>query len=662
MGFSATPLPAELLIKLPFPDGDADETPAHHVAVSPFALSKTEVTNAQYEMFDPTHAALRGRLGFSKEDDEAVVFVSWHNASNYASWLGKQLSPSRICRLPTEAEWELAARGNGSTKSSYFWTGDTVPTEMQNNQVTRAKLPKPDANGTYAGLPLKVGRFAANGYGLQDTLGNVEEWVRDWHGAYEAAAERNPVGPADGTFKVTRGGSHSTQLYYLRSANRAGALSDDRNWYIGFRVLCDGVSLEDTVVSESPDRLPQVGSGDDTWPTWSDTPMAPVRRKYVRIPGNGSILPFAIHNHEPTIVSCANGDVLAGWYSTNCGEPGRCVGLVQSRLVPGADEWTVAEPTLDAPDRCQCCTAMYFDRPSGVLYHFSAMSPGTDYSDIMGTLRTSNDCGTTWTKPRIIWPDHGVEHQVVVTIIKSSKGEMLMPADHWGDQPFIYKGDQSVIQHAPFDRVFEQSAWHTRPTNGGNYTNTGSHHTSFVELRNGSFAAVGRAHDIDGTMPFAVSNDNAYTWTPHASAFTGIHGGQREVMIRLGDVSQPLLHCTFANGPPSYNATHIPDSSGGSFTVLGVYCAVSEDEGETWGTRRLITTNFSEEGEMVEGFDGKSFKMSYNSSEPNGYMAATVSNEGVIHLITSRNSYSFNLAWLQSLSPPPPGKERAVMI
>merc|ERR1719199_2297138 len=160
--------------------------------------------------------------------------------------------------------------------------------------------------------------------------------------------------------------------------------------------------------------------------------MAPARRKYVRIPGNGSQLPFYKHNHEPTIVTCANGDVLAGWYSTNCGEPGRCVGLVQSRLTRGAAEWTEAEPTLDAPDRCQCCTAMYFDRPSGILYHFSAMSPATDYSDIMGTLRTSSDCGQTWSKPTIIWPDHGVEHQVVVTIIKSSKGEMLMPADHWG--------------------------------------------------------------------------------------------------------------------------------------------------------------------------------------------------------------------------------------
>jgi len=441
-------------------------------------------TNAQYELYDPAHASLRGRLGFSKDDDEAVVFVSWYNATKYAEWLGPRLSPPRTCRLPTEAEWEFAARGSGPTNRSYFWTGSTVPKVMQNNQVPRAGLPKPNKRGNYTGVPLGVGRFAPNSFGLHDTLGNVEEWVRDWHGAYEAAAQINPVGPADGIFRVARGGSHSTQLYYLRTANRAGALPDDRNWYIGFRVACDAATPHDASVLQHHRAKAAPRSSSEKWPMWSNIAMAPVRRQYVRIPGDGAALPFSIHNHEPTIVSCANGDVLAGWYSTNCGEPGRCVGLVQSRLKPDADEWTLAEPTLDAPDRCQCCTAMYFDRPSGVLYHFSAMSPASDYSDIMGTLRTSSDCGVTWSKPKIIWPDHGVEHQVVVTIIKSSKGELLMPADHWGDEPFIYKGDQSVIQHAAFERVFEQAAWSTRPPGVGNYTHTASHHTSFVELCN----------------------------------------------------------------------------------------------------------------------------------------------------------------------------------
>ena len=86
-------------------------------------------------------------------------------------------------------------------------------------------------------------------------------------------------------------------------------------------------------------------------------------------------------------------------------------------------------------------------------------------------------------------------------------------------------------------------------------TSTQSHHTSFVELRNGSFAAIGRSHDIDGTMPFALSTDGGHVWRAKKSEFTGIHGGEREVMIRLGSLDQPLMHCTFANGPVSYNIT-----------------------------------------------------------------------------------------------------------
>merc|ERR1711920_716239 len=119
-------------------------------------------------------------------------------------------------------------------------------------------------------------------------------------------------------------------------------------------------------------------------------------------------------------------------------------------------------------------------------------------------------------------------------------------------------------------------------------------------------------------------------------------------------MSQPLMHCTFANGSPDYAETLIPDSAGGAFAVTGVYCALSFDEGESWAQRRLITTNFTEEGELIEGFDGNAFRMSFNSAEPNGYMAATVTEDGIIHLITSRNSYSFNLAWLNTTAAPPP--------
>ena len=131
-------------------------------------------------------------------------------------------------------------------------------------------------------------------------------------------------------------------------------------------------------------------------------------------------------------------------------------------------------------------------------YHFSAISAAATYDDIIGVLQHSTDCGETWTPPTIIWPQHGVEHQVVVTVIKNRGGGVMVPCDHWGTQPFVYRGDQTVVQHAPITQLYNQSAWHVESPATKAYTNTGAHHGSIVELRNGSFIAVGRGHDIAG--------------------------------------------------------------------------------------------------------------------------------------------------------------------
>ena len=103
--------------------GDWDERPAHTVTISkPFALAVTEVTNAQFEKFDPTHRKLRGRYGVSSDDDAAVVFVSWDEATAFCRWLAQQ--EGKPYRLPTEAEWEYACRAGSTTE---FNTGDTLP-------------------------------------------------------------------------------------------------------------------------------------------------------------------------------------------------------------------------------------------------------------------------------------------------------------------------------------------------------------------------------------------------------------------------------------------------------------------------------------------------------------------------------------------------------
>ena len=756
MGYSDTPFPASLTPFVPtvpaghvsnFPNGDADERPFHNKTVAPFFFGQTEVTNLQYEAFDPSHRASRGRLGFSAGDNDPVLFVSWYNATSYCAWLREKTGMA--FRLPTEAEWEWAARGNDSgTFSKYFWTGDTVPKSMQNNQQSVTGLPT-------RGLDLRVARYAPNGYGVYDTIGNVEEWCEDWVSPY-------PGGPdlAAGHAKVTRGGSHSTPLYYLRTANRAGALPDEKNWVIGFRVAMD--PSVDSLSEPRPSKNPAASTASSpspllshlatplpkVWPAWSERPSPVIQRRYVNIPPTGTgdfaRLPFADHNHEPTIAACPNGQMYASWFSTKCGEPGRCVGLAHAWLSNSSDpeaKWTTAAPQLNVPDRNQCCTALHIDRATGTLYHFSAVSSAYDYhSNIMTIVRKSSDCGHTWTAPAPMWPEHAYEHQIVVTVVEDEDtGEVMIPCDVWADKlPYgPMKGPQSVVQHNPdgWAKIDDPAAWRVSRSNQKNstdYTNTGAHHASIVQLRTkGHMEAIGRSFPIDNSMGMATSTDGGYNWKTHASTFPPIGGGHREVMLRLGSRAEnPLMMCSFAeeampvpcecpssttaskfsisqgwNAVPSGKPTTEPSMSACeatctglcnqfswnsdsrhcytsnaqavtgklnprvisgcrrdrctsgctcSFPATGLYCALSEDDSKTWTHRRIITDDLTRKGHVVEGMDGGSFLMSFNSSEQGGYNAAAVSDDGLIHLITSRNHFQFNLAWLRQLSPAPP--------
>ncbi|HEY9138760.1 MAG TPA: SUMF1/EgtB/PvdO family nonheme iron enzyme, partial [Terriglobus sp.] len=96
-----------------FQHGDIDEKPSQATIAKPFYLAATQVTNREYERFDPKHRELRGRFGFFSGDDDAVIYVSWHDAVAYCQWLSKR--EGKHYRLPTEAEWEYAARAGTST-------------------------------------------------------------------------------------------------------------------------------------------------------------------------------------------------------------------------------------------------------------------------------------------------------------------------------------------------------------------------------------------------------------------------------------------------------------------------------------------------------------------------------------------------------------------
>src|SRR5262249_45134158 len=149
---------------------DWDEAPAHRVTISkPFFLGVTEVTNAQYEAFDPEHKKLRGTHGVSKADDDPVVMVSWRQAVAFCDWLAKK--EGKPYRLPTEAEWEYACRAGTITA---YATGDKLTPEQANFGMT------PDGKRRNQTQP--VGSYPANPWGLHDMHGNVAEWCHDWYG------------------------------------------------------------------------------------------------------------------------------------------------------------------------------------------------------------------------------------------------------------------------------------------------------------------------------------------------------------------------------------------------------------------------------------------------------------------------------------------------
>lgn len=205
-------------------DENYDEAPMHKVHISkPFKMGLTEVTNAQYELFCPEHKSLRGKNGFSSEDDEAVVFVTYQDAVAFCDWLTRK--EGKTYRLPTEAEWEYACKAG---RYWNFYMDDKLPAAWQKNQVITATL-KP--------LSLRVAQTPPNDWGLYDMCGNVEEWCLDWHGPYIDKEQTDPVGYSDGIARVTRGGSHNTPVKYLRSANRMAMLPEDKHAMTGFRVV-----------------------------------------------------------------------------------------------------------------------------------------------------------------------------------------------------------------------------------------------------------------------------------------------------------------------------------------------------------------------------------------------------------------------------------------
>ena len=236
-------------------DGEEDERPPHRVHLDPYSISAHAITNALYAEFvretghpvpavrelprvvsaagEPTFRELaaayvwRNASPPRERSQHPVALVSYTDAVAYCVWLS--LRTSRSVRLPTEAEWERAARG-GLESKRYPWGDDIDP--------SRANfLPDPALKKHRGTRP--VGCYPANGFDLYDMSGNVWEWVADWYraDAYRDGENHNPQGPPTGALRIVRGGSWVTHdVAQLRCAHRHQVPSDTYAYSIGFRV------------------------------------------------------------------------------------------------------------------------------------------------------------------------------------------------------------------------------------------------------------------------------------------------------------------------------------------------------------------------------------------------------------------------------------------
>jgi formylglycine-generating enzyme required for sulfatase activity len=226
---------AEFVMGSDAPDAAPNEKPLTRVTLSRYYLSRQLITNADYEQFDPSHARKRAP---GTTDRHPVVYISCLEATKFCQWLSGR--ERKKYRLPTEAEWEYAARGSDGRKypwGNYEGRGDLGNFADKNTVFAWSDRDVDD--GYPESSPVGAFPLGASPFGMEDMAGNVWEWCIDYYEPYRGAPKVNPRGPTSGAKRVYRGGSWKSRFNSLRTTARGSNLPNYSCNDLGFRIACE---------------------------------------------------------------------------------------------------------------------------------------------------------------------------------------------------------------------------------------------------------------------------------------------------------------------------------------------------------------------------------------------------------------------------------------
>jgi formylglycine-generating enzyme required for sulfatase activity len=656
-----------------------DELPARRVTITyGFEMSKYEVTNAQYERYDPAHRALRGKSnGISEGDNEAVVYVNWYDAMGFCRHLS--LNDERYdYRLATEAEWEYACRAGTRTPYNDGVAGDIyemnplgalaerwrIITEWF---VTRGNRAAADISwSSPKDVDLTVGQDGPNAWGLYDMHGGVQEWTLDWYGPYVAGDNTDPVGCAGGSSKVVRGGCHNVYIQTLRSANRSSSNRTDKHFLLGFRVVrvpkgqnLPAAKLQQPAKQWAKDVSQKAyeWSADSGKPYFKLASLYDVKSEYgTRELAAQFNIGLYTHNHSPAITWAQNGDVLLVWFSgeSEKGQELTVLGL-RGRRGPGGEllwDSEVSEFYKEA-DRNMHGSQLWnnavrianaFKEPF-TLYLINGVCTDGKWSKLAIAFRKSTDNGVTWTEPVIIKQGTDAFHldsdrnQPQGNAFTTSNGDLISFSDG-----SAIGGNGSSVNYSNDGG----KTWSMRTIKDGPPGN----HVGGVELLDGRIMAFSRDKGRTfGGLPKSLSSDQGKTWSFSGTEFPGISTVQRLALLRLeysdrgldpeGCGRKPILLVSMAS-----DGMKGTDANGEDATIYGTYAALSWDEGKTWPVKRVMSNVKSGSESYVMGPWNRTFELDATHGQNKSYWAATQTPDGIIHLTDSRLHYAFNLAWL----------------